>query len=175
MYPEGSKHAEIGLLLPARSGDDQLTAAADDWNEVVKLYRDLDALITLSRHNSAVGPDPWNTTRLFWHLMNYLYETIGDNDTIFIWIIDIGVRQVEDENAWKDFLNFEMMKTKFRAFASFDSESDLDDSDGEAEAKSSPASSGIHDAFLRSITIPEEGHREKRWKWLCERCIIVRV
>jgi len=66
-----------------------------------------------------------------------------------------------------------MMKTKFRAFASFDSESDLDDSDGEAEAKSSPASSGIHDAFLRSITIPEEGHREKRWKWLCERCIIV--
>lgn len=31
----------------------------------------------------------------------------------------------------------------------------------------------MHDAFLRSLTIPEEGHREKRWKWLCERSVIV--
>ncbi|MGI9417039.1 MAG: hypothetical protein ACR2RA_04280, partial [Geminicoccaceae bacterium] len=37
----------------------------------------------------------------------------------------------------------------------------------------SPQRSGIHDAFLRSITIPEEGHREKRWKWLCERTVVV--
>jgi len=170
MYPEGSSPAEIGLLLPARAGYEQLSAAVDDFNEVVKLDRNLDALITLSRHNSLIGPNPWNTTRLFWHLMKHLYETIGDSDTIFIWIIDIGVRQVEDDNAWKDFLNFEMMKTQFRAFASFDSEHDLED--GEQESPSSPTT-GIHGAFLRSITIPEEGHREKRWKWLCERCIIV--
>lgn len=174
MYADGSEQADAGLLLPARVGVDELTSASDDWNEIAKLYGDLDALITLSRHNSAVGPTPWDTIRLFWHYMNYLYETIGDNDTIFIWIIDIGVRQVEDESAWKDFLNFEMMKTKFRAFASFDSESDPhDDVEGERRDSSTAARSGIHDAFLRSITIPEEGHREKRWKWLCERCVIV--
>ena len=173
MYPNGGKTAEIGLLLPARSGENQLTAAADDWSQVVKLYRGLNALITLSRHNSVVGPNPWNTTRLFWHFMNYLYETIGDNDTIFIWVIDIGVRQVEDDNAWKDFLNFEMMKTQLRAFATFDSDNDLEESNDVDESSSSHVSSGIHGAFLRSITIPEEGHREKRWKWLCERCIIV--
>ena len=92
---------------------------------------------------------------------------------MFIWIVDIGGRQVEDENAWKDFLNFEMMKTQFRAFASFDSENDVDDARETSEDEPSGQRSGIHDAFLRSITIPEEGHREKRWNWLCERTVIV--
>ena len=78
-------------------------------------------------------------------------------------------------NAWKDFLNFEMMKTQFRAIASFDS--------GDRSRRRSGMATDQHrsvtaDApaftmrFLRSITIPEEGHREKRWKWLCDRTVI---
>lgn len=173
MYPESSKQAQIGLLLPARPGDAQLSAPSDDWNEIAALYGDLDAHITLSRHNSTLGPTPSDALRLFWHVMNHLYGTIGDKETMFIWIVDIGVRQVEEENAWKDFLNFEMMKTQFRAFASFDSENDTDDPDETKESGPKPQGSGIHGAFLRSLTIPEEGHREKRWNWLCERTVIV--
>ena len=173
VFPEDSEQAQHGLLLPNRPIGPQPVEASSEWKEIAGHYRDLDAVVTLSRHNSVIGPTPPATIRLFWHLMNYLYETIGKKETIFIWIIDIGVRQVEEDNAWKDFLNFEMMKTQFRAFASFDSENDLDSFESAAVLEDPSTRSGIHDAFLRSLTIPEEGHREKRWKWLCERSVIV--
>lgn len=173
MYPEGSKHAQIGLLLPARPGETERISRYSAWDEFGRLYNDLDAHITLSRHNSTIGPTPSDTIKLFWHYISYLYDEIGTKDTILIWIIDIGGRQVEDDDAWKDFFNFEMMKTQFRAFASFDSETDRDDLEDTPDERSTKERSGIHDAFLRSIAIPEEGHRERRWKWLCERSVIV--
>ena len=173
MYPDGSQAAQVGLILPALSSSTHQVADDNTWDEITKLRHDLDAHITLSRHNSTIGPTASETLRLFWHFMDHLYETIGEKDTILIWIVDIGGRQVEDENAWKDFLNFEMMKTQFRAFATFDSEVDSDDGRDVSEDQVAIQRSGIHDAFLRSITIPEEGHREKRWKWLCERTVIV--
>ena len=173
LYPAGSKQAEIGLRLPARPSAPDRIGASINWEEITKLYHDRDAYITLSRHNSAIGPSVSETIRLFWHFMTYLYENVGERDPVFIWIVDIGRRQVEDDNAWKDFLNFEMLKTQFRAIASFDSETDLDDTQESQIDRPSPQRSGIHDAFLRSITIPEEGHREKRWKWLCERTVVV--
>ncbi|MEM9627223.1 MAG: hypothetical protein AAGA21_13385 [Pseudomonadota bacterium] len=174
MYPDGSKHARNGFLLPVRPGEALVAeAVSTNWQELADLYGDLDAHITLSRHNSSIGPTPSDTIRLFWHLMNNLHDTIGEKDTIFIWIIDIGGRQVEDENSWKDFFNFEMMKTQFRAFASFDSEHDIDDDEDASQAQVPSETSGIHGAFLRSLTIPEEGHREKRWKWLCERTVML--
>jgi hypothetical protein len=173
MYPEESKRARLGLLLPERAGDVISDAQGDHWNDFAALYSEADAFITLSRHNSTIGPTPPDALRLFWDFMKHLYETVADKDTIFIWVVDIGVRQVEEANAWKDFYNFEMMKTQFRAFASFDSKADIDETNEQAEPQSSPLRSGIHDAFLRSITIPEEGHREKRWNWLCERSVIV--
>ncbi len=173
MYPVGSEQARMGLLLPVRPDEKRLIEATSNWNTLASLYQDLDAFIILSRHNSAIGPTPSDTIRLFWDYTNYLYETILNKETVFIWVVDIGRRQVEDENSWKDFLNFEMMKTQFRAFASFDSENDLYDIANLEDSGGSVERSGIHDAFLRSLTIPEEGHREKRWKWLCERTVIV--
>jgi hypothetical protein len=173
MYPEGSRQAGIGLLLPARASETQLITGSTGWEALVELYKDLDALIIQSRHHSTIGPTPWDTIRLFWDYMNYLYENIEDKQLIFIWIVDIGPRQVEDDRSWKDFLNFEMMKTQFRAFASFDSENDLDDATSSNRSDTRPERSGIHDAFLRSLTIPEEGHRERRWKWLCQRSVVV--
>ena len=173
MYVEGSKRARLGLLLPERASDAISDVQGDHWNDFANLYSTADAFITISRHNSTIGPTPPHALRLFWDVMKHLYETVADNDTIFVWIVDIGVRQVEDENAWKDFYNFEMMKTQFRAFASFDSKADIDETNEQVETESSLERSGIHDAFLRSITIPEERHREKRWNWLCERSVIV--
>ena len=174
MYPRGSKQAHNGLSLPVRPGEALLAeAVSTNWQEIADLYSDLDAHITLSRHNSSIGPTPADTIKLFWRVMNYLYDSIGEKDTIFIWVIDIGGRQVEDEESWKDFFNFEMMKTQFRAFASFDSENDIDSQEEPAGAQVPSEISGIHGAFLRSLTIPEEGHREKRWKWLCERTVML--
>ena len=174
MYPAGSRQTRSGLLLPVRPGEAWFKeAVSTNWQEFADLHSDLDAHITLSRHNSSIGPTPSDTIRLFWHVMNYLYDTIGEKETILIWIIDIGGRQVEDEDSWKDFLNFEMMKTQFRAFASFDSEHDINDHADTTHTQTSSEKFGIHGAFLRSLTIPEEGHREKRWKWLCERTVML--
>lgn len=173
MYPASSKQAEIGLILPARVGDTHQIEGMSTWDDIAELYQNLDAYITLSRHNSAIGPTASERIRLSWHFMNHLFESVGERDTIFVWIVDIGGRQVEDENAWKDFFNFEMMKTQFRAFASFDSETDTDNEGNSPDDHVTTQHSGIHDAFLRSIAIQEEGHREKRWNWLCERTVIV--
>ncbi len=173
MYPDESEQFRSGLLLPPHRVDDHLRAADKEWDEFTGLYKDIDALITLSRHNTAIGPTPAETTKLFWHFLNFLYEETAHKETILIWIVDIGGRRVEDDDAWKDFYNFEMLKTQFRAFATFDSENDAEDSTAPAGHRHSAQRSGIHDAFLRSITIPEEGHREKRWKWLCERTVIL--
>jgi hypothetical protein len=74
MYPEGSEQEQIGLLLPVRPMDDRLRAASANWDTLAGLYRDLDAQIILSRHNSTIGPTPSDTIRLFWDLTNYLYE-----------------------------------------------------------------------------------------------------
>jgi hypothetical protein len=100
-----------------------------------------------------------------------------ERDQIFIWIIDIGSRQAEDEEAWAEFFNFEMLKAQFRAFATFDSEDDADDvnkrdSSSNSENRSEQKSA-IREAFLRSLTIPEQTHRERRWNWLCEHTVII--
>lgn len=173
MYPSRSNQANLGLLLPIRKGEGWSKPNAADFDTLTNLYRNMDAHIIISRHNSTIGPTPSDTIRLFWEAMNYMYETIGSKKTTFIWIVDIGRRQVEDETSWKDFFNFEMMKTQFRAFASFDSGTELEEVDRERNSSNSHQRSGIHDAFLRSLTIPEEGSREKRWKWLCERSVVI--
>ncbi len=173
MYPSRSGHAEIGILLPAQSTENRPVPGRTNWSNLLEQYRHLDALIYLSRHNSTIGPTPSDTIRLFWEYMNELYDNLGDKEILFIWIVDIGARQAEEERSWKDFLNFEMMKTQFRAFASFDSEGDLEETTRAGDTDRPNERSGIHDAFLRSLTIPEEGHREKRWKWLCQRSVVV--
>ncbi|MGH1480437.1 MAG: hypothetical protein ACRBM6_17200 [Geminicoccales bacterium] len=172
MYPAGSDQARIGLQLPARSSDHQLEGIQNNWSAVANLYRTSDAVINFSRHKAALGETPAETMRFFWHLFKNFYDTMKDKNPIFIWIIDIGGRQAEDEEAWAEFFNFEMLKAQFRSFATFDSADDDESDQNDAELKEGQ-NSGIRDAFLRSLTIPGESHREKRWKWLCDHAVII--
>ena len=113
--------------------------------------------------------------KFFWRLFKNFYETLEDRNQVFIWIIDIGNRQAEDDEAWAEFFNFEMLKAQFRAFATFDSEDDSEESglDNENLHSESQQKSSIREAFLRSLTIPEQTHRKKRWNWLCDHTVII--
>ena len=177
MYPAGSPQARIGLQLPVRASDVRFEQVQNDWKEVANLYRTSDAIINLSRHRAVLGPEPPETMKVFWQLFKYFYDSIGESRKVFIWIIDIGSRNADDNEAWAEFFNFEMLKAQFRAFASFDSFEDMEDLEGKYENDydeiNKPDNNSIRDAFLRSLTIPEEGHREKRWKWLCERSVVI--
>ena len=46
----------LRLAGPLQRERSDRSAASDDWDEIAKLHRNLDAYITLSRHNSAIGP-----------------------------------------------------------------------------------------------------------------------
>jgi hypothetical protein len=113
--------------------------------------------------------------KFFWQLFKNFHETMEERNQIFIWIIDIGSRQAEDDEAWAEFFNFEMLKAQFRAFATFDSDDDSDDADNDSadEQTELEQRSAIREAFLRSLTIPEQTHREKRWRWLCDHTVII--
>ena len=175
MYPVGSKQARIGLQLPVHTSDVRFEEIQTDWSTVASLYRASDAIINFSRRRSSLGASHPETTKFFWHMFRDFYETMEDHNPIFIWIIDIGSRQVEDEEAWAEFFNFEMLKAQFRSFATFDSIDDEESSDIERDIESDENvhKSGIHDAFLHSLKIPEQSHREKRWKWLCDHTVII--
>ncbi len=175
MYPEGSKQARIGFQLPAHASESQLEEIQTDWNAVAALYRTSDAVVNFSRRRSSLGATHPETTKFFWHLLNNFYSTMEGQKPILIWIIDIGSRQVEDEEAWAEFFNFEMLKAQFRSFATFDSADDEENSETERNGENigEIPKSGIHDAFLHSLKIPEQSHREKRWQWLCDHTVIV--
>ena len=175
MYPAGSEQARVGLGLPVRLGGPNLEEIQSDWKAIDELYRTSDAVINFSRHRAALGETPAETMKFFWKLFKNFYETMEERNQIFIWIIDIGSRQAEDEDAWAEFFNFEMLKAQFRAFATFDSDEDSEESETNSADSSTKVEqrSAIREAFLRSLTIPEETHREKRWKWLCDHTVIV--
>ncbi len=166
LFPSNQSQA---LLLPPRLEELAAGQAQSDFNTIFTLYEQADAVIVLSRHQSSVGASRIEAMRAFWNYLKYLHDYFHDHAIMFIWVVDIGSREVEDDEAWREFSNFEHLKSQFRSFASFDSVLDRLE-DGTAEATSSSA---IHDAFLRGLKIPEEGRRERRWKWLCARSVVV--
>jgi hypothetical protein len=172
LFPPGSVQAEAGLLLPTQADEALADDARSAWSEITSLYHEADAVITLSRHRSTLGATPAETLKGFWHLINHLYAEIGTKDVILIWIVDIGSRLAEDEEAWWEFVNFELVKAQFRAFATFDSITDEERAPAPHGGSRRPLSP-MHDAFLRGLVIPEEDQRARRWRWLCERTVII--
>jgi hypothetical protein len=161
-----------GLLLPVRVNEVATEAILRGSDEVFRLYLESDAAFALSRHNTAIGTTPIESMRNFWHILKDLYDESTENEAFIVWIVDIGSRQVEDEEAWREFFNFEMLKSQFRAFATFDSTDDDVDKLLEGNlASTSNDRSALHDAFLRHLTIPERQYRDKRWLWLCEKSV----
>lgn len=168
---EGSRGIQLRRSRRERSsGSEQITSPA--------VYREMfsgsDALVVFSRHRSVANESALAPAmEVFWHILQGFSEVIDDSNPnqTAIWILDLGNRQVEDKNAWRDFVNVQILKAQFEAFAHFDSRADasrtLDPSQYQEPL----------DAFDREIEqkiqMPPIEHRIHRWKKLSRRAIFV--
>lgn len=124
-------------------------------------YRDCNALITFSRNRIAVGPNPPQIMKNFFYLFNSFFEEEANkrSSCIFIWIVDLGLRSFEENESFDNFYNASFLALLLHAFRTFDSKKD----DQESE----------HGELFRHLRILEPAQRIKRWKWLCERSVVV--
>lgn len=164
--------SDLGILLPARApARARKEISQTTWDDITNLFGESDAVITLSRHRTAIGATPAETMANFYKFLLYLRREIKNDDLILIWVVDVGSRQAEDQDSWLEFYNFETLKTQFRAFATFDST--IDHEVNRNPEKDTKNNAQTHDSFLRLLEIQEEQPREERWRWLCEHAVIV--
>ena len=152
------------------SGSERITSPAIQQ----EMFSRSDALIVFSRHRSVANESVLTRAmEVFWHILKGFSEVIDDQEPnkTLIWIVDLGNRQVEDQNAWRDFINVQILKAQFEAFAHFDSRND---------ASAAPNRHGDQeplDAFdleiERKIQMPAIEHRIRRWENLCRRSVLV--
>ncbi len=124
-------------------------------------YRYCDALITFSRNRIAVGPNPPQIMKNFFFLFNSFFEEEQNKESscVFIWIVDLGIRIFEESESFNNFYNASFLALLLQAFRSFDSRKD--DLEGD------------HGELFHHLRIMEPSQRIKRWKWLCERSVVV--
>lgn len=124
-------------------------------------YRHSDALITFSRNRIAVGPNPPQIMKNFFHLFNKLYEEESQRDSscVFIWIVDLGLRLFEDDESFYSFYNAGLLSLLLHSLSTFESERDGERSE--------------HGPLFRRFRIIESPERMRRWRWLMERSIVV--
>ena len=124
-------------------------------------YPHSDALITFSRNRIAVGPNPPQIMKNFFHLFNQLFEEESrrDSSCIFIWIVDLGLRLFEDDESFYSFYNAGLLSLLLHSLSTFQSEKDDDKSE--------------HGPLFRRFRIIESPERERRWQWLLERSVVV--
>lgn len=157
-----AKTSSNGLKMPEQSnGHDVVEETKRRWVDVEQTLREANALITLSRHRIAIGSSNVETIKNFWHFLNHLYQSAETEtqDRIFIWVIDVGSRTVEQENSFDEFFNAGLLSLQFQAFATFDSLNDYEEHG--------------HSRLFPRLRIAEAVHRDQRWEWLCERTVIV--
>ncbi len=150
-----------GVLLPRPSREE--VPEDDTVSRSVRSYKSLiqesDALITISSHRSILGPSASEGMRLWWHLIDDLATNSAFKDKTFIWVIDMGSRQVEDEGSFADFYNAGLLALHFSAFANFLSEHDQD------KLGFGPVG--------RRLSLPSDERRLKRWQWLRDHGVVV--
>lgn len=152
-----------GLFLPEQgNGSDVLEETERRWVNVEKVTRECDALITLSRHKIAVGSVPWQTIRHTWNLVDSLYEydkSHASNNRLFIWAIDLGSREADNEEAFEEYFNAGLLALQLASFGNFD--------------KSTGTGLPGRPSLLPRLTVPESARRVAFWRWLVDRTIIV--
>ncbi|MEM9440098.1 MAG: hypothetical protein AAGA73_06605 [Pseudomonadota bacterium] len=172
MFSEvGSRGIQLRRSRRERTlGSEQLTSPAI----YKEMFKSSDALVVFSRHRSVANESALAPAmEVFWHILEGFSDVINDenpNQTA-IWILDIGNRQVEDKNAWRDFINVQILKAQFEAFAHFDSRAGVTTSLDQSQYQE-PL-----DAFDREIEqkihMPPIEHRAHRWRRLSRRSIFV--
>jgi hypothetical protein len=155
----GSKQA---LLMPVQSVQQRVHGGDLRVDSFIESeYAHCDALITFSRSRIAVGPTPQETMKGFVQLFYALFREEEKNpkkDRCFIWVIDFGQRLIEIEDSFYEYYNAGFLSLLFRAFASFDSETD---------------DRGFRGKISRQLRILDAGQRMKRWQWLSERSVVI--
>ncbi|MEM9628944.1 MAG: hypothetical protein AAGA21_22130 [Pseudomonadota bacterium] len=149
------------ILLPKPSKeeiaeDDSITASVRSYKSLIE---ESDALITVSSRQSVLGPSPSEGMRLWWNLIDDLATNDVLKEKLFIWVLDIGSRQVEDEGSFADFLNAGTLALHFSALANFLSEHDQD-------------GLGYGPVGLR-LGLPNDERRLRRWQWLKDHGVVV--
>lgn len=152
-----------GLALPLQIDQrDSVKETERRWVDVEKVMHECDALITLSRHKIAVGASPWQTIRSVWHMLNHLFEydqNQGFPDRLFVWVVDLGSREVEQRDAFEEYFNAGLLALQLASFANFDTTKGYE---GEGRPQ-----------LLPQLTISESIRRDELWRWLVERAVIV--
>jgi len=158
-----SAEGKAGIKLPDQMDErDSVEETERRWVDVEKVVYECQALITLSRHKIAVGQSPAQTISAVWHMFNHLYEYDRLHDfpeRLLIWVIDLGGREVEQPDAFEEYLNAGILALQLASFNNFDTSKDDD-------ALRRPAS-------VPKLTITESIRRDDLWRWLVERTVIV--
>ena len=144
------------ILLPTIGTEDveAPTSVQASVKDYFSFIREADALITISSRRTILGKTPVQGMRNWWQSIEYLSQDDQTKDNLFIWIIDLGSRQVEDEGAFAEYLNAGSLALHFSAFARFSSEHDQDDFD---HANVGPMG--------RRLSLPDDRKRLERWQW----------
>ena len=144
------------LIIDEEPEDDSATLSVRSYKSLIQ---DSDALITVSSRRSVLGPSASEGMRLWWHLIDDLATNNAFKEKTFIWVIDIGSRQVEDEGSFADFYNAGLLAMHFSSFANFLSEHDQD------KLGYGPVG--------RRLSLPNDERRMKRWQWLLNHGIVI--
>ncbi len=133
-----------------------------------------DALVVFSRHRS-VASESFLAQAMegFWQILRGFSDVLKEDERqrTIIWVLNIGNRQVEDKNAWRDFINVEILKAQLEAFAHFDSQEDLRDN---SEDNSGEDFADLLDNRIRKkIEMPSAEYRIDRWKRLIENSVLI--
>lgn len=125
-----------------------------------------DALITLSRNKTVLGPSPTISMRDFVFFMNHFFDASQnniENDRLFIWVLDLGNRvaqatsSLEDLSDFAQFYNAGTLALFLKAFQSFDLEANI------------PLDI---DRAVPHLSIPDPTYRTNRWNWLKDRSVV---
>ena len=158
--PAGHENSTT-ILFPSYEADDVEDDPVVQYSATSykSLISQADAVITISSRRTVVGPSPAEGMRLWWHLIKSLTRDHETKDNLFIWVIDIGSRRVEDEGSFAEYLNAGSLALHFSTLARFSSEYD------QVELNIGPMG--------RRLSMPDDRQRLSRWQWLKTHAAVV--
>ncbi len=139
-----------------------------------RMFAGADALVVFSRHRSVANENFLAPAmEPFWQILRGFSDVLAtaDRQRTVIWILNIGNRQVEDKNAWRDFINVEILKAQLEAFAHFDTRQDLHENP--VEQPQEGFEEILDQSIRRKIEMPSAEHRQKRWQLLVRNSIFI--
>ncbi len=165
IYGETGNDGGTTILLPKTETEDAKapTPVQDSEKDYPAFIREADALITISSRRTILGKTPAKGMRDWWESLKDLSQDDQTKDNLFIWVVDIGSRQAEDEGAFAEYLNAGSLALHFSTLARFSSELDQDDKPDHPDVGS----------MGRRLSLPDDRKRFSRWQWFNDHAAVV--